>query len=463
MRITMLQTRSGGSLGILVAGTTYAVPDEFGAQMIGSGWATDTDRFLVPLPSSLTPAAAAAAQAIVGDQIAAPAFQPIPTVGTAGALTGTYGYVATYVTSLGETAPSPGTASTAGPVAQRINLTGIQTGPVGVIARRLYRTIGSAIDVKDYYFLVEISDNTTTTYADNIADVSLGAPVNWAARNKDYLSNGASVVAKFSDQSTSFGQGTFNTNAGYASSAFGFEALKANTSGRRNCAFGTYSLPTLTTGFESSCFGVHSGQSATTGIRNTFLGYATGFNVTIQNDNTFVGHSAGANAGLGGASANNTGVGRDAARGTVSGLGQFNAALGFFALRDINTADSVIGVGAYAGRYANASRQVFIDNQDRGTIAVEQDVGLIYGQATAGTTATVAGTQNLRLNAPTRVGWGSAVVANLPAASAALNGYRAWVSDATAAYSGANIGSTVAGAGANVVPVFCNGSAWVIG
>jgi hypothetical protein len=54
-------------------------------------------------------------------------------------------------------------------------------------------------------------------------------------------------------------------------------------------------------------------------------------------------------------------------------------------------------------------------------------------------------------------------VANLPAASATYKGYRATVADASVAYTTANVGSTAAGGGANSAPVFCNGTAWVIG
>jgi hypothetical protein len=53
-------------------------------------------------------------------------------------------------------------------------------------------------------------------------------------------------------------------------------------------------------------------------------------------------------------------------------------------------------------------------------------------------------------------------VAQLPTASAALAGTRSAVSNSNAAYSG-NAGATVAGGGSNIVPVFCNGTNWVIG
>lgn len=53
-------------------------------------------------------------------------------------------------------------------------------------------------------------------------------------------------------------------------------------------------------------------------------------------------------------------------------------------------------------------------------------------------------------------------VAQLPAASTALAGTRAAVSNSNAALT-AGIGAVVAGGGSNVVPVFCDGANWRIG
>jgi hypothetical protein len=53
-------------------------------------------------------------------------------------------------------------------------------------------------------------------------------------------------------------------------------------------------------------------------------------------------------------------------------------------------------------------------------------------------------------------------VATLPTASTALAGTRAAVSNSNATYT-AGIGATVAGGGSYIVPVFCNGSNWLIG
>lgn len=53
-------------------------------------------------------------------------------------------------------------------------------------------------------------------------------------------------------------------------------------------------------------------------------------------------------------------------------------------------------------------------------------------------------------------------VGTLPAASVALAGTRAAVSDSNAAYT-AGIGVAVAAGGAYIVPVFCDGVNWLIG
>ena len=53
-------------------------------------------------------------------------------------------------------------------------------------------------------------------------------------------------------------------------------------------------------------------------------------------------------------------------------------------------------------------------------------------------------------------------VATLPAASTAIAGTRAAVSNSNAAYT-AGIGAAVAAGGAFIVPVFCNGVNWLIG
>lgn len=87
---------------------------------------------------------------------------------------GAYTYKVTYVTNNGETAAGPASNSITLAASHKMSLTAIPTGPTGVIARNLYRTTAGG---STYDFLVTISDNTTTTYTDNIADASLGTIV----------------------------------------------------------------------------------------------------------------------------------------------------------------------------------------------------------------------------------------------------------------------------------------------
>jgi hypothetical protein len=53
----------------------------------------------------------------------------------------------------------------------KINLTGIPTGPTGTVARKIYRT---TVGGSTYLYLGSIEDNTTTSFVDNTADSALG-------------------------------------------------------------------------------------------------------------------------------------------------------------------------------------------------------------------------------------------------------------------------------------------------
>ena len=393
--------------------------------------------------NGITGSTADAVVALVSDDgIAAPATNLTATASaTAGVLNGAYYYTQTFVTALGETAPWPGTATVVNPASKQVDLTAIPLGPSGTIARRIYRTVAGPTDPKDYRYVGEISDNITTTYTDNLADGSLGSAVNWNGTNRGRFRDAAGAkFASFSDQSTALGQGTFNGNTGYASTAVGYQALYANTTGRRNVAVGVYALTALTTAYQNTAVGVHAGGGLTVGLNNTLIGYSAG-GPTLAPGNE------------------NTVVGSGAFIGTGANLGAQNTAVGYQALSNINTADNCIAIGRTAGKYANASRQIFIDSLERSNIAGCQDSGWLYGEANATVTS-----QLTRMNSLVRIGCGAApVVAGLPAASSTYKGYRGYVTDASVAYTSANVGSTVVGGGANVAPVFCTGAAWVIG
>src|SRR3990167_4538703 len=112
--------------------------------------------------------------------ITAPASAPTAALGAAGALTGAYSYKVTFYNNAlaHESIPSVASNSVTAS-AQQIGLTGIPvSADPQVTRRRLYRTsTGGAT----YRFLAEMTDNTTTTYTDNLADTTLGVEVESSA------------------------------------------------------------------------------------------------------------------------------------------------------------------------------------------------------------------------------------------------------------------------------------------
>lgn len=119
--------------------------------------------------------------------VPAPNSGPTASGTSAGGLSGTYSYRFSYVNSAlveGDVSSNT-TALTVS--AKTIGLTSIPVAPqsFGVNARRIYRTEAGGTSWKR---VAEIADNTTTTYADNLADTALGAlapvdngePPNWS-------------------------------------------------------------------------------------------------------------------------------------------------------------------------------------------------------------------------------------------------------------------------------------------
>ena len=88
---------------------------------------------------------------------------------------GAHRYRATFVTAYGET--DGGLVSAAVTVVDKavngqVSLTGIPIGGVGVTQRKIYRTAAGG---GTYLYLATLPNNTGTTYADNVADASLGS------------------------------------------------------------------------------------------------------------------------------------------------------------------------------------------------------------------------------------------------------------------------------------------------
>ena len=104
--------------------------------------------------------------------IAAPGTAPALAVGAAGNPSGTYRYKVTFLNAEGtESENSPASADIT-VTDQQIDLSSIPTSPDGqVTKRKLYRFGGT---LTDYYHIVTIADNTTTTYTDNTIDTAVG-------------------------------------------------------------------------------------------------------------------------------------------------------------------------------------------------------------------------------------------------------------------------------------------------
>ena len=109
---------------------------------------------------------------------------------------------------------------------------------------------------------------------------------------------------------------------------------------------------------------------------------------------------------------------------------------------------------------SNANAATISGSPTSGQLAQWSSGTAIAGVASTGTGNVVRAT-GAAIAAATFQTTTAYTVATLPAASTALRGSRAYVTDASAAT--ASVGAALAGGGSNVMPVFCNGAAWVYG
>ena len=224
------------------------------------------------------------------------------------------------------------------------------------------------------------------------------------------------------------GAGSVATNI-----AVGDTALDSNTTGSNNVAVGYNALTANTDGFQNTAVGSEALDANTTGDYCTAVGYQAATAVTDANYSTAVGYRALNAATTGG---NNSAVGADA---LLLATGAGNTAVGRQAGDSITTGANnlVLGNGADASS-ATVSNEITLGNASVTSMRVP---GLTL---TAGLKWINNGTQT---------------VAALVAAATAGAGARAVVTDASAT----TFHSIVAGGGANVVPVFSDGTNWRIG
>jgi len=106
--------------------------------------------------------------------VAAPSGTPTGATGVAGVLTGDYKIKYTFENDQGHESDPSTASATVTASSDKINWATIVAGPTGTSKRHIYRTAAGGAS---YLFLATIDDNTTTTYTDNIADISLGTQV----------------------------------------------------------------------------------------------------------------------------------------------------------------------------------------------------------------------------------------------------------------------------------------------
>src|SRR5207302_1707741 len=90
-------------------------------------------------------------------------------VGAAGLLSGTYAYKITFAAAGGEEGDASNASNSVTLSNQQGTLTAIQTGDLRTAARNIYRKGGL---LSSYYLVGRISDNITSTFADNQTDLA---------------------------------------------------------------------------------------------------------------------------------------------------------------------------------------------------------------------------------------------------------------------------------------------------
>ncbi len=157
----------------------------------------------------------------------------------------------------------------------------------------------------------------------------------------------ASGMTTSAIHNSAFGSNALSANTtGSANSAFGKAALSSNTIGLNGSAFGQNALLNNTTGTANSAFGAGALQSSKTGVSNTSCGYASLF----TNDSGSYNAAFGVNA-----LASNVTGGYNVAFGTESlyhNLAGFNTAFGNAAGFSNTTGQDLVYIGHAAG-YGN--------------------------------------------------------------------------------------------------------------
>jgi hypothetical protein len=213
------------------------------------------------------------------------------------------------------------------------------------------------------------------------------------------ITGSVSVSGSFrvSGSITNFGGGGINNNT-----AYGDNALSANTTGTNNLAFGNNALQTNISG----SFNLAVGSNALLNNKannNMAVGASAMQNNQVGENNTAVGGSSLYNNIIGN---HNLAIGRDTMYFNTSG--SFNTAIGGQSLYTNVSGSGNVAIGYNAGKNETGDNNFYVNNVSTGNLNAERSGSLMWGTFNGTTSA-----QTLQINANTDIRYGIKVQGNV--------------------------------------------------
>jgi len=244
-------------------------------------------------------------------------------------------------------------------------LTGVFTGNNNVVIGKL---AGEDLTSADGNIIIGEDAGKQQTTADNNVLIGQGAG--------EAITTGGNNI--FMGTSAGDGHDAETYNIGIGKAALGGSI----NGGEYNVAIGTNTLDALTSADNCVAIGHEAGTAVTTGSENTLIGYNSGKALTTGTRITLVGRST--MYGNGDTENDNIGIGYVALGGSIAG-GEYNVAIGNYALENITSCDNVVAIGHEAGQAITShNSDVLIGYQagkalstgDDGVIAIGYQAGL---------------------------------------------------------------------------------------
>jgi hypothetical protein len=329
--------------------------------------------------------------------------------------------------------------------------------------------------------------NTTGTSNVAVGTNALGA--NTTADNNIAIGLNALTLNTTGAQNFAAGSSALSGNTtGVENVAIGFQTLLTNTTGGNNIAMGRNALLSATTASNNIAIGSLSLDANTTGADNVAVGVgALGANTTANNNtavgnNALLSNSTGANnvaIGTGALQANtasnniavgylalnvntsateNTAIGRTALTGCTTGGS--NTAIGYAALNVSTTGANNVAIGRGSQQATTTGgNNVSVGNNSL-NLNTTGSSNIAIGQAVNCDSITADNQINIgNVYRHNRLLQTPATIATLNAFVGLATGTRAIASDSSTV----TFNATVSGGGGNTVPVWYNGTNWIVG